>query len=72
MKKIEKLIGLEKEYKTIKIEEFIEASNTIENWLKEIYNSFIDERFSNGYTEGINNESNKWVRFVYKNFEFLG
>lgn len=55
------------------IEEFIEASKTIENWLDEICNSFIDERFSNGFTEGMNNKIKviKRVGFGYKNFEFF-
>lgn len=35
--------------------EFIDASNTIENWLEYICNSFIDKRFNNGFTEGTNN-----------------
>lgn len=38
------------------IKEFIVAANTIENWLEPIVNSFIDKRFSNGYTEGLNNK----------------
>ena len=56
-----------------KIEEFIEASNTIENWLEYIVNSFIDDRFNNGYTEGLNNKIKviKRVGFGYKNFEFF-
>ena len=56
-----------------KIEEFIEASKTIENWLEYIVNSFIDERYSNGYTEGINNKIKviKRVGFGYKNFKFF-
>lgn len=56
-----------------KIEEFIEASNTIENWLEYIANSFIDERLSNGYTEGLNNKIKviKRVGFGYKNFDFF-
>ena len=32
------------------IRKFIEASNTIENWLDYIANSFIDKRLSNGFT----------------------
>jgi transposase len=58
--------------KESKIDEFIEASNTIKNWLPYIVNSFIDERFSNGYTEGLNNKIKviKRVGFGYKNFEF--
>ena len=56
-----------------KIEEFIEASNTIENWLEYIVNSFIDERYTNGYTEGINNKIKVIKRngYGYKNFEFV-
>ena len=56
-----------------KIKEFIEASNTIENWLEYIVNSFVDERFTNGYTEGLNNKIKvvKRVAFGYKNFEFF-
>ncbi len=56
-----------------KIEEFIEASNTIENWLEYICNSFIDEKFSNGYTEGLNNKIKVIKRnaFGYKDFEFF-
>lgn len=56
-----------------KLEEFIEASSTIENWLEYIANSFIDKRYSNGYTEGLNNKIKviKRVGFGYKNFEFF-
>ena len=38
-----------------------------------IVNSFIDERFSNGYTEGLNNKIKaiKRIAFGYKNFEFF-
>ena len=56
-----------------KIEEFIEASNTIENWLEYIVNSFIDKRCTNGFTEGTNNKIKviKRVAFGYKNFNFL-
>lgn len=55
------------------INEFIEASNTVENWLDYIVNSFIDERFTNGFTEGINNKIKviKRVGFGYKNFDFF-
>ena len=55
------------------IEEFIEASKTIDNWLEYICNSFIDERYSNGYTEGTNNliKVIKRVGFGYKNFTFF-
>ena len=56
-----------------KIPEFIGASKTIENWLDEICNSFIDEKFSNGFTEGLNNKIKviKRVGFGYKNFDFF-
>lgn len=56
-----------------RIEEFIEASNTIENWIEYIVNSFIDKRLSNGYTEGLNNKIKviKRVGFGYKNFDFF-
>lgn len=59
--------------KNSEIEEFIEASKTIENWLPYIVNSFIDKRFSNGYTEGLNNKIKviKRVGFGYRNFEFF-
>ena len=59
--------------KESKIEEFIDASQTIENWLEYIVNSFIDERYSNGFTEGINNKIKVIKRngFGYKNFEFF-
>ena len=51
----------------------IEASKTIENWLPYIVNSFIDKRFSNGFTEGLNNKIKvvKRVAFGYKNFKFF-
>lgn len=56
-----------------KIEEFIEASKTIENWLEYIVNSFIDKRFNNGYTEGLNNKIKVIKRnaYGYKNFDFF-
>ena len=55
------------------IEEFIEASKTIENWLEYIVNSFIDKRFTNGYTEGLNNKIKviKRIGFGYKKFEIF-
>ena len=55
------------------IEEMSEASNTIENWLEYICNSFIDKRFSNGFTEGLNNKIKviKRVGFGYKDFDFF-
>lgn len=56
-----------------KIEEFIEASNTIDNWLEYIVNSFIDKRYTNGFTEGTNNKIKVIKRnaFGYKNFKFF-
>ena len=56
-----------------KIPEFIEASKTISRWKEYILNSFIDERYSNGYTEGINNKIKviKRVAFGYKNFKLF-
>lgn len=55
------------------IEEFKSAANTINNWLEYIVNSFIDERYTNGFTEGINNKIKVIKRnaFGYRNFEFL-
>ena len=55
------------------IAEMNEGANTIENWLEHICNSFIDERFSNGFTEGLNNKIKviKRVGFGYKNFDFF-
>ena len=55
------------------IKEMITAAETIENWLPYIVNSFIDKRFSNGYTEGMNNKIKviKRIGFGYRNFEFL-
>ena len=55
------------------IPEMVEVANTIKNWLPYIVNSFIDERFSNGFTEGLNNKIKviKRVAFGYKNFKFL-
>lgn len=59
--------------KESKIIEFIEASKTIENWLPYIVNSFIDKRFTNGFTEGLNNKIKVIKRnaYGYKNFEFF-
>jgi len=59
--------------KESKIEEFIEASNTINNWLEYIVNSFIDKRYTNGFTEGTNNKIKVIKRnaFGYKNFKFF-
>lgn len=55
------------------INEFCEASNTIENWLEYIVNSFIDKRYTNGFTEGTNNKIKVIKRnaFGYKNFNFF-
>lgn len=59
--------------KNSNILEMIEASKTIENWLEYIVNSFIDRRYSNGYTEGLNNKIKVIKRnaFGYKNFDFF-
>ena len=56
-----------------KIDEFIEASNTINNWLEYICNSFINKILSNGYTEGLNNKIKviKRIAFGYKDFDFF-
>ena len=56
-----------------KIEEFVEASKTIKNWLPYIVNSFIDKRYTNGYTEGVNNKIKviKRIAFGYKSFDFF-
>jgi len=55
------------------IPEFVEASKTINNWLDYIVNSFIDKRYSNGFTEGLNNKIKviKRVAFGYKDFSFF-
>ena len=55
------------------IPEFIEAAGTISRWKEYILNSFIDERYSNGYTEGINNKIKliKRIAFGYKSFELF-
>ena len=57
----------------INIPEFIKAAGTISRWKAYIANSFIDERYSNGFTEGINNKIKviKRVGFGYKNFKLL-
>lgn len=51
----------------------IEASKTIKNWIDEVVNSFLDERYSNGFTEANNNTITKIVdrAYGYKNFEFF-
>lgn len=55
------------------IPEFIEAAKTISRWKEYILNSFIDERYSNGYTEGTNNKIKviKRIAFGYKSFELF-
>lgn len=55
------------------IPEMIDSSNTIENWLGPIVNSFKDERYSNGFTEANNNTIDKIVdrAYGYKNFKFF-
>lgn len=55
------------------IPEFIEASKTINNWLEYIVNSFMDKRYTNGFTEGLNNKIKVIKRnaFGYKNFYFF-
>ena len=55
------------------IEEMRMAASTIENWLPYIVNSFIDKRFSNGYTEGLNNKIKviKRIGYGYRNFNFF-
>ena len=59
--------------KESKIPEMVEASKTINNWLEYIVNSFIDKRYSNGYTEGMNNKIKVIKRngYGYKNFKFF-
>ncbi len=59
--------------KESELEEFIEASNTIENLLEYIVNSFIDKRYTNGFTEGTNNKIKVIKRnaFGYKNFQIF-
>ena len=55
------------------IPEFVEAAKTISRWKEYILNSFIDERYSNGYTEGTNNKIKviKRIAFGYKSFELF-
>jgi len=55
------------------LEEFIEASGTIQRWMPYIINSFIDKRLSQGFTEGRNNKFKviKRIGFGYKNFDFF-
>ncbi len=56
-----------------KIPEMVEAASTINNWLPYIVNSFIDKRYTNGFTEGTNNKIKVIKRnaFGYKNFAFF-
>ena len=56
-----------------KIQEFIDASNTIENWIDNITYSFLGKRYSDGYTEGLNNKIKVIKRnaYGYKNFYFF-
>lgn len=55
------------------IPEFVESAGTISRWKEYILNSFIDDRYSNGYTEGINNKIKviKRIAFGYKSFELF-
>lgn len=55
------------------IVEFIETAKTISRWKEYILNSFIDERYSNGYMEGTNNKIKviKRIVFGYKSFELF-
>ena len=55
------------------VPEFIEVAKTISRWKEYILNSFIDERYSNGYTEGTNNKIKviKRIAFGYKSFELF-
>ena len=55
------------------IPEMITVSNTIENWLEEIVNSFKNDKYNNGFTEANNNVIDKIiaVSYGYKNFEFF-
>ena len=55
------------------IPEFVEAAGTISRWKELILYSFIDDRYSNGYTEGINNKIKviKRIAFGYKSIELF-
>ncbi len=55
------------------IPEFVEAAGTISRWKEYILNSFIDDRYSNGFTEGVNNKIKviKRIAFGYKSFVLL-
>jgi transposase len=50
--------------------EFVEAAKTISRWKEYIINSFIDDRYSNGYTEGTNNKIKviKRIAFCFRSF----
>ena len=63
---------IEKCYES-EIKEMIEAAKTINNWLDAIVNSFLDERYSNGFTEANNNTIDKIIdrAYGYKNFKFF-
>ena len=56
-----------------KVGEFIGTSNTIENWLDYIANSFIDKRLSNCFTEVLSNKIKviKRVESDIKNATFI-
>ena len=55
------------------IPEFVEAARTISRWKEHILNLFIDMRYSNGYTEGINNKIKviKRIAYGYKSFKLF-
>ena len=52
------------------IPEFVESVGTISRWKEYILNSFIDDRYSDGYTEGINNKIKviKRIAFGFRSF----
>ena len=54
-------------------EKFIEEAGTISRWREYIVNSFINDRYSNGFTEGINNKIKVIKRngFGYRSFKLL-
>lgn len=51
----------------------MKQQKTISRWKEYILNSFIDERYSNDYAEGINNKIKviKRIAFGYKSFELF-
>lgn len=55
------------------IDEMINVANTINNWLEEVVNSFLNDKYSNGFTEANNNVIDKIisVSYGYKNFDFF-